>query len=71
MADTPANGGILVGDMLIVFFCVVSSAAALGQLSAVMPDMAKVRAKQSVFLLFFYQLTPKGSSGRVCDFCSD
>ena len=42
MADTPANGGILVGDMLIVFFCVVSSAAALGQVSAALPDMAKV-----------------------------
>lgn len=42
MADTPANGGILLGDMLIVFFSVVSAAVALGQLTATLPDMAKV-----------------------------
>jgi ATP-binding cassette subfamily B (MDR/TAP) protein 1 len=43
VADTPANGGILVGDMLIVFFTVVSAAAAIGLLTAAIPDLARAR----------------------------
>lgn len=43
VADTPANGGILLGDMLIVFFSVVIAAAAFGQLMSVLPDFARAR----------------------------
>ncbi len=43
IADTPAQGGILVGDMLIVFFSVVSAAAAFGLLTAAIPDLARAR----------------------------
>jgi ABC-type multidrug transport system fused ATPase/permease subunit len=43
VADTPANGGILLGDMLIVFFSVVLTAAAFGQVMNVFPELAKGR----------------------------
>lgn len=43
VADTPANGGILLGDMLIVFFSVMTAAAAVGLLTAALPDLAKAR----------------------------
>lgn len=38
----PANGGILLGDMLIVFFSVVMAAVGMSQALSVFPDFAKV-----------------------------
>lgn len=45
VADTPANGGILLGDMLIVFFSVIMAAMGLGQAMGVLPDFAKGELK--------------------------
>ena len=43
VADGPANGGILLGDMLIVFFSIVISAAGFGQVMGTLPEFARAR----------------------------
>lgn len=43
VADGPANGGILLGDMLIVFFSIVMAAMGLSQALSVQGDFAKAR----------------------------
>ncbi len=43
VADTPANGGILLGDMLIVFFSVIMAAVGVSGALTVQSDFARAR----------------------------
>lgn len=44
VADGPANGGILLGDMLIVFFSIIAAAMGFAQLLTALPAFAMARA---------------------------